>query len=152
MTDQLSGTQPASVRIFGKAESAPAYAIRDFLHRGDVPFEWTELKNDEQAREIGVEISVINDCRSLFFPDGTRMEAPTIRQITEKLGWFRDPSRSEYDLAIYGAGPAGSVRPSTGLLKDCEQLSSRDRWSEGEAGNQFQDRELSWLSARHQRC
>src|ERR1700737_767580 len=35
------------------------------------------------------------------------MEAPTIRQITEKLGWFRDPSRSEYDLAIYGAGPAG---------------------------------------------
>src|ERR1700727_2389234 len=25
----------------------------------------------------------------------------------QKLGWFRDPSRSEYDLAIYGAGPAG---------------------------------------------
>src|SRR5207248_3642836 len=32
---------------------------------------------------------------------------PTIRQITEKLGWFRDPSRSEYDVSIYGAGPAG---------------------------------------------
>jgi thioredoxin reductase (NADPH) len=35
------------------------------------------------------------------------MENPTIRQIIEKLGWFHDPSRSEYDLAIYGAGPAG---------------------------------------------
>src|SRR5262245_33074156 len=35
------------------------------------------------------------------------MECPTIRQITEKLDWFRNPSRSEYDLAIYGAGPAG---------------------------------------------
>jgi thioredoxin reductase (NADPH) len=35
------------------------------------------------------------------------MECPTIRQITEKLGWFVNPSRSEYDLAIYGAGPAG---------------------------------------------
>jgi thioredoxin reductase (NADPH) len=34
------------------------------------------------------------------FGEGTRMEAPTIRQIVEKLGWFRDPSRSEYDLAI----------------------------------------------------
>ena len=55
MTDQPSGTQTPNVRIFGKAESAPAYAIRDFLHRGDVPFEWTELKNDEQAREVGVE-------------------------------------------------------------------------------------------------
>lgn len=35
------------------------------------------------------------------------MERPSVRQITEKLGWFRHPSRSEYDLAIYGAGPAG---------------------------------------------
>ena len=41
------------------------------------------------------------------FPDGTRMESPTIREITERLGWFHNPSRSEYDLAIYGAGPAG---------------------------------------------
>jgi thioredoxin reductase (NADPH) len=35
------------------------------------------------------------------------MEHPTVRQVTEKLGWFRNPSRSEYDLAIYGGGPAG---------------------------------------------
>jgi thioredoxin reductase (NADPH) len=35
------------------------------------------------------------------------MERPTVRQVTEKLGWFRNPSRAEYDLAIYGAGPAG---------------------------------------------
>ena len=42
-----------------------------------------------------------------IFPDGTRMERPSVRQITEKLGWFKNPSRSEYDLSIYGAGPAG---------------------------------------------
>ena len=35
------------------------------------------------------------------------MEHPSVRQVTEKLGWFRNPSRSEYDLAIYGGGPAG---------------------------------------------
>jgi thioredoxin reductase (NADPH) len=35
------------------------------------------------------------------------MERPTIRQISEKLGLFRNPSRSEYDLSIHGAGPAG---------------------------------------------
>jgi thioredoxin reductase (NADPH) len=39
--------------------------------------------------------------------NGTRMENPTIRQIIEKLGWFKNPSYTEYDLAIYGAGPAG---------------------------------------------
>lgn len=107
MTDRPSGKKLPSVRIFGKTESAPAYAIRDFLHRGDVPFEWTELKNDEQAREVGVENLSDQRLPVCIFSDSTRMEAPTIRQITEKLGWFRDPSRSEYDLAIYGAGPAG---------------------------------------------
>jgi len=35
------------------------------------------------------------------------MENPTIRQLADKLGWYSDPSNSEYDLAIYGAGPAG---------------------------------------------
>ncbi len=80
MADQPSGKQPTSVRVFGRAESAPAYAIRDFLHRGDVPFEWTELKNDEQAREVGVENLGDQRLPVCIFPDGTRMEAPTIRQ------------------------------------------------------------------------
>ncbi len=82
--------------------------IRDFLHRSDVPFQWVELRDDQQAREqAGVE--GLNDKRLpvCVFADGTRIECPTIRQITEKLGWFHDASRAEYDLAIYGAGPAG---------------------------------------------
>jgi thioredoxin reductase (NADPH) len=29
-----------SVTIYGTAGSASAYALRDFLHRSDVPFEW----------------------------------------------------------------------------------------------------------------
>lgn len=82
--------------------------IRDFLYRSDVPFEWIELKSDEDARNLAG-IPGLNDSRLpvCLFPDGTRLEAPTLRQITQKLGWFRDPSYSEYDLAIYGAGPAG---------------------------------------------
>ena len=122
MTDQPSNKQSLGVRVFGKVESALAYAIRDFLHRGDVPFEWTALINDKQAREGGVENLSDQRLPVCLFPDGTRMEAPTIRQITEKLGWFHDPSRSEYDLAIYGAGPAGLSAAVYGLLKDCEQL------------------------------
>jgi thioredoxin reductase (NADPH) len=98
----------SSVKLFGKTGSSLGYMLRDFLHRSDVPFEWIELRSDDQARAL-VGVSGLNDSRLpvCVFPDGTRLECPTIRQITEKLGWFRDPSRSEYDLAIYGAGPAG---------------------------------------------
>src|SRR6476646_6231055 len=98
----------AVVRLYGKRESPQAYALRDYLQRSDVPFEWVELKDNEQAHaELGLES--VDDARLpiCIFPDGTRMERPTVRQVTEKLGWFRDPSRPQYDLAIYGAGPAG---------------------------------------------
>ena len=94
--------------MLGKSGSLRGYMIRDFLHRSDMPYEWVELQNDEEARtKAGV--SGLNDPRLpiCIFPDGTRMECPTIRQVVEKLGWSRDPSRAEYDLAIYGAGPAG---------------------------------------------
>ena len=96
------------IKILGKTGSSLGYLIRDFLHRSDVPFEWIELSSDEAAAaQAGV--SGLNDSRLpvCLFPDGTRLECPTLRQITEKLGWFHNPSRAEYDLAIYGAGPAG---------------------------------------------
>ena len=96
------------IQVLGTRGSAPAYAIRDFLHRMDVPFHWVELENDAQAAEHA-QLSGLSDQRLplVVFPDGTRLERPTIRQLTEKLGWFRKPSLTEYDLAIYGGGPAG---------------------------------------------
>jgi thioredoxin reductase (NADPH) len=96
------------VRVYGRLGNPQAYAIRDFLHRSDIPFEWIQLDKDADARrDAGVDD--VRDARLPVceFPDGARMEAPSIRQITEKLGWFKNPSRAEYDLAIYGAGPAG---------------------------------------------
>jgi len=104
-----SGTKaPAQVKVYGVPRSSKSYSIRDFLHRSDVDFEFVPLTTDDEAR-AHASISDLRDPRLpvCVFPDGTRMESPTIRQITEKLGWFVNPSRSEYDLAIYGAGPAG---------------------------------------------
>src|SRR6202171_4311158 len=107
MSDPNVKSQTPVVKILGKPGSPIAYAIRDFLHRSDVPYEWVEIHNDEQARAEGLPNIYESRLPVCIFPDGSRLECPTVRQITEKLGWFRDPSRSEYDLAIYGAGPAG---------------------------------------------
>jgi thioredoxin reductase (NADPH) len=111
------------VRIYGRLGNASAYAIREFLHRCDVPFEWVQVDDAAPRDPLCV------------FPDGTRMEAPTIRQITEKLGWFRNPSRTEYDLAIYGAGPAGL---SAAVYAGADGLSTVlvERWAiGGQAGS-----------------
>jgi thioredoxin reductase (NADPH) len=102
----MSDTDTA-IRVYGRRGDSAAYAIRDFLYRADVPFHWVDIASDEQAREIGVSGRDDERLPICVFADGTRFEHPTVRQITEKLGWFKNPSRSEYDLAIYGAGPAG---------------------------------------------
>jgi thioredoxin reductase (NADPH) len=106
--ETMQNSNGPPIKIFGRTASSRGYLIRDFLHRSDVPFEWIELTGDEEARaQAGV--SDLHDKRLpvCVFPDGSRLEHPTVRQITEKLGWFHDPRRTEYDLAIYGAGPAG---------------------------------------------
>jgi thioredoxin reductase (NADPH) len=108
MTEQSQPNSAGTIKLLGRAGMPLGYMIRDFLHRSDVPFEWVELTGDDEARtKAGV--SGLNDNRLpvCIFPDGSRLECPTVRQITEHLGWFFHPSRSEYDLAIYGAGPAG---------------------------------------------
>jgi len=98
----------SKVKIYGTRGSSHAFSIRDYLSRSDVPFEWIELHSDEQAQGLA-NVSSLKDSRLPVceFPDGTRLECPTLRQLTEKLGWFNNPSRSEYDVSIYGAGPAG---------------------------------------------
>jgi thioredoxin reductase (NADPH) len=108
MAEQSETKAPALVKVYGAPRSSEGYSIRDFLHRSDVDFEFVPLTTDEEAR-TQADVLHLRDSRLpvCVFPDGTRMEGPTIRQITEKLGWFVNPSRSEYDLAIYGAGPAG---------------------------------------------
>lgn len=119
------------VQLFGTRGSAEAHAIRDFLYRCGVPFQWIELSSDDQAR-AEARVDELSDRRLpvCVFADGTRMECPTIRQITEKLGWFQNPSRSEYDLAIYGAGPAGLSAAVYGASEGLKTVVV-ERWAVG---------------------
>lgn len=97
-----------AVKILGRTGCSLAWMIRDFLQRSDVPFEWVELTSDEHARQFAGLNGIADDRLPLcIFTDGVVIERPTIRQLSEKFGWFHDPTRAEYDLAIYGGGPAG---------------------------------------------
>jgi thioredoxin reductase (NADPH) len=119
----------AKLKVYGTRGSAAAYAIRDFLHRCDLPFDWIELHPGEPAR---VQIAGLTDDKLpvCVFPDGTRLECATARQITEKLGWFLNPSRSEYDLGIYGAGPAGLSAAVYGASEGLKTVLI-ERWAAG---------------------
>jgi thioredoxin reductase (NADPH) len=95
------------VRLLGPAGSARAFEIRDFLSRSVVAYDWVEL--DEAAAKKLPGISGLEDPRLPLceFPDGTRLFAANVRDIAERLGWVSKPRLLEYDVSIYGAGPAG---------------------------------------------
>ncbi|HEX8521755.1 MAG TPA: FAD-dependent oxidoreductase [Tepidisphaeraceae bacterium] len=98
----------AVLRVYGRAASPKAYEIRDYLSRSVVPFEWIELTDDHDCnRELG--FPSIADVRLpvVRLRDGMVLFAPTLRELAEKLGWISQPQLKEYDLSIYGAGPAG---------------------------------------------
>ena len=76
-----AGKHNDAIEILGTHGCAAAFAIRDFLYRCGVPFHWVELTNDELAQRLA-SVSGLNDRRLpvCVFPDGTRMEHPTVRQ------------------------------------------------------------------------
>ena len=99
---------PNRATLFGVANSPEAYELRDFLKRSGFRFEWIDLKTDEEARTLAG-VSGLNDPRLpiCVMEKGSVLVRPTIPDLAAALDWFRGPKHERYDLAIYGAGPAG---------------------------------------------
>jgi thioredoxin reductase (NADPH) len=96
------------VKLFGEPQSADAYAIRDYLQRSVVAFDWIEIESDADCRQhLG--FPAVRDVRLpvLELPDGRRLFAPSLVEVAASLGWVSQPRLREYDLSIYGAGRAG---------------------------------------------
>ena len=91
------------VLVYGRPDSPEAYAIRDLLSRSGVVFDWIELAGDDDGRRA-LGLSTLDHVQ-LF--DGVQLFAPTVWEVAERLGWMTQPRLREYDLSIYGAGPAG---------------------------------------------
>jgi thioredoxin reductase (NADPH) len=103
-------SRPASsiVCLYGLRASAGAYAIRDFLRRNGIPYDWVEVdQNVEAGRELGIQ--GVDDPRLpvCVLPDGRRLDSPTVEEVAAGLGLVAAPQLAEYDLAIVGGGPAG---------------------------------------------
>lgn len=95
------------VRVYGRSQCRRAFDIRDFLSRSVVHFTWTAIDNDlDCARLTGGPIAEAG-LPIVVLPDGTYLHSPSVSDIAKWLGWVKKPKLREYDLSIYGAGPAG---------------------------------------------
>src|SRR5580693_709448 len=96
------------VRLLGHRDDAGAWEIRDFLKRSVVEFQWIELSTEEDCRrELGLSDLKNVNLPVVELPDRTRLFGPTLRDVADRLGFVTKPKLRQYDVSIYGAGPAG---------------------------------------------
>jgi thioredoxin reductase (NADPH) len=95
------------LKLWGAPGSLRAFEIRDFLSRSLIACEWTELDAAGARALHGIESLGDERLPICEFPDGTRLYGASVRTIAERLGWIEKPRLTEYDVSIYGAGPAG---------------------------------------------
>jgi thioredoxin reductase (NADPH) len=95
------------IKLFGEVKSPEAYRIRDFLQRNGVRFQWIEVSCNDDAKSY-VGLASPSDPRFPVLTVGDHpLYAPSLAQIVQAIGGAVTPADKEYDLAVYGAGPAG---------------------------------------------
>ena len=96
------------IRVAGATWSAKSYAVKEFLSRNQVPYQWLDAEEDEPTRALLS--GLVDDPTRLpvvLFPDGTHLVEPDARALADKVGLRTKATRPFYDLVVVGAGPAG---------------------------------------------
>ncbi len=94
------------VRIVGDRWSAGCHALRDFLARNQVPYQFLDIEASDEARELGDSVDS-SELPLVILPDGARLLNPDPRTLAEHIGLETKAKQDFYDLVIVGAGPGG---------------------------------------------
>src|SRR5436190_15211499 len=90
------------LRVAGTALSAASFAVKDFLSRNQVPYQWIDLENDAAMRELVMSTPEgMSRLPIVLFPDGTMVAQPSPRELAEKIpGMQTRPTERFYDLVV----------------------------------------------------
>jgi thioredoxin reductase (NADPH) len=96
------------VRVVGHRWSPASHAVRDFLARNGVPYEWLDIERNAEAQRA-LSIAAVSRSRLpvVMFERGGLLVEPSLPEIAERLGLAVRAEHPFYDLAIVGGGPAG---------------------------------------------
>ena len=109
MSDWAVNTTPPyeGIRVLGTLWSPDSHAMKDFLSRNQIPYQWIDVEKDEDGRRLLETLDERPTLPLAVFPDGEVLQNPTMLELAEKCGLQTRPTRPFYDLIIIGGGPAG---------------------------------------------
>src|SRR5689334_14549580 len=99
------------IRLLGTRWSPQSYALREFLARNHVPYQWLDVEAAARDPEVGRVLQSLEGEELQFpvmlFPDGARLSRPDSAQVADRVGLRTHSDQEFYDLVIVGGGPAG---------------------------------------------
>ena len=122
------------IRVAGARSSPRSYSVKEFLSNNQIPYQWIDVDQDAPTRELITSFGDANRLPVLLFPDGSRLVAPSDRELAEKCGMQTRARRPFYDLVIVGAGPAGLAAAVYGASEGLRTLLVEHRAPGGQAG------------------
>ena len=123
------------IRVVGNRWSPGSHAIKDFLARNRVPYQWQDVEVSEEAWQLVSQADGSEPRLPLVvFPDGTYLEAPENVEVAEKVGLRTRAERPFYDLIIVGGGPSGLAAAVYGASEGLKTVLIEREAPGGQAG------------------
>jgi thioredoxin reductase (NADPH) len=135
--DWQASYRPAfeGIRIIGHRWSPQAHALKDFLARNQLPYQWLDAESDPAALQYleaaGADPAVLP---VVVFSDGKHLVQPSAAQVAERVGLRTHAQAPFYDLVIAGSGPAGLAAGVYGASEGLRTLIIEREAPGGQAG------------------
>ena len=95
------------IRVAGTLWSLASHQAKDFLTRHQIPYQWLDIEKESSARSLVEGVSPDVKLPVIFFPDGTVLVEPDMKELADRVGLQTRAALPFYDLVVIGSGPAG---------------------------------------------
>ena len=131
----LAAEAPApQVTIVGNQWDTGCYALRHFLMRNRVTFEWFAPDDPRLGARWPSPLPSAEACPAVRLHDGTMLARPALRELAAGVGLQTKPAATSYDTIILGGGPAGLAAAVYGASEGLRTLVIEREAPGGQAG------------------
>ena len=125
---------PPRAIVVGHKWDPDCAALRHFLDRNQVTFEWLIPDAPGAEEEWGGPLPTDEDCPTIRVVDGKTVVRPQLRRVAELLGLPTQAEHAQYDVVIVGAGPAGLASAVYGAAEGLRTIVIEREAPGGQAG------------------
>lgn len=96
------------IEVLGSGNSGQTYAIRDFLEKNHIWYNFVDIDQQKDAKEMLEHFEISHDeLPILINGDAKVCKNPSIEQLARYTGVLTDFADKIFDVLVIGAGPAG---------------------------------------------